>query len=47
MSFPHIMIMNFRKLGPRDYSDRALSRQFNKSKTNTDGRLGSLKNPVK
>ena len=47
MSIPYIMIMNFRKLGPRDSIDRALSRQFNKSKTNTDGRLGSLKNPVK
>ena len=46
-SIPYIMIMYFRKLGPRDYIDRALSRQFNKSKTNTDGRLGSIKNPVK
>ena len=44
MRIPYIMIMYFRKLGPRDYIDRALSRQF---KTNTDGRLGSLKNPVK
>lgn len=46
MSLPHYD-HEFSKLGPRDYIDRALLRQLNKSTTNTDGRLGSLKIPVK